>query len=211
MTNQKNTTLLHLVRHGAVENPSGIRYGRLPGIHLSENGRRHSESLGTFFISRPIVAIYTSPLDRTQQTATLLGLALPHVPIHLDTRLLEVKIPPQYEGKPDKKGFVYPIQSSKEAETPKEIQSRLSSFIEEKIILHPGREIIVVTHGDLIALYTSSAVFEDMVTLHDPYPKYGSVTSLVYSGLDLREAWYFDFEFNSNPRKNSHLVKEITI
>lgn len=202
MTNKKNTTILHLVRHGAVENPASIRYGRLPGIHLSEIGRRQSESLGTFFVSRPIIAIVASPLERTQQTATLLGLSLPHVRIQIDERLLEVRIPPQYEGKPEKKGFVYPIHSSQEAETPKEVQSRINSFIEEKIILHPGKEIIVVTHGDMIALYTSMAVYGDMSTLHDPYPNYGSITSLVYFGLDLREAWYFYFELNAKSIKN---------
>ena len=32
-------TIVHLVRHGEVANPRGILYGRIPGYHLSEDGR----------------------------------------------------------------------------------------------------------------------------------------------------------------------------
>ena len=31
-------TVVHLVRHGEVENPSGVLYGRLPGYRLSAAG-----------------------------------------------------------------------------------------------------------------------------------------------------------------------------
>ncbi len=33
---------LHLVRHGEVENPKGVIYGRLPGYRLSERGQRQA-------------------------------------------------------------------------------------------------------------------------------------------------------------------------
>ncbi len=33
-------TRVHVVRHGEVHNPDGVLYGRLPGFHLSEAGRR---------------------------------------------------------------------------------------------------------------------------------------------------------------------------
>ena len=36
-------TTIHLVRHGEVENPKGVIYGRLPGYHLSERGKRQAE------------------------------------------------------------------------------------------------------------------------------------------------------------------------
>ena len=34
-----DTTVVHLLRHGEVSNPRGVLYGRLPGYHLSEEGR----------------------------------------------------------------------------------------------------------------------------------------------------------------------------
>jgi broad specificity phosphatase PhoE len=36
-------TVVHLVRHGEVDNPTGVLYGRLPGYRLSELGRRMAE------------------------------------------------------------------------------------------------------------------------------------------------------------------------
>ena len=32
-------TVVHLLRHGEVHNPNHVLYGRLPGYHLSANGR----------------------------------------------------------------------------------------------------------------------------------------------------------------------------
>ena len=31
----QNRTIVHLVRHGEVDNPAGLLYGRLPDYHLS--------------------------------------------------------------------------------------------------------------------------------------------------------------------------------
>ena len=36
-------TVVHLLRHGEVHNPTGVLYGRLPGYHLSELGRAMAE------------------------------------------------------------------------------------------------------------------------------------------------------------------------
>ncbi len=39
MTADPQTTIVHLVRHGEVANPTGVLYGRLPGFGLSEDGQ----------------------------------------------------------------------------------------------------------------------------------------------------------------------------
>ncbi len=36
-------TVVHVMRHGEVENPTGVLYGRLPGYHLSDLGRRMAD------------------------------------------------------------------------------------------------------------------------------------------------------------------------
>ena len=38
-------TVIHLVRHGQVENPRRVLYGRLPGYHLSLRGRAQANLL----------------------------------------------------------------------------------------------------------------------------------------------------------------------
>src|SRR5256885_15500542 len=62
-------TIVHLLRHGEVENPAGIIYGRLPGYHLSANGRAMASAAADFFAGRPVVALFCSPLERAQETA----------------------------------------------------------------------------------------------------------------------------------------------
>lgn len=61
--------LIHLVRHGEVFNPSGVLYGRLPGFHLSERGRRMAQLAAASLAGRPVVAVTASPLTRTRESA----------------------------------------------------------------------------------------------------------------------------------------------
>ena len=63
------TTVVHLLRHGEVHNPSGILYGRLPGYHLSATGRLMAAAAADFFAERPVVAVFSSPLERAVETA----------------------------------------------------------------------------------------------------------------------------------------------
>jgi broad specificity phosphatase PhoE len=50
-----DTTIVHLLRHGLVENPSGVIYGRLPGYHLSAEGRLMAIAAADFLAERPVV------------------------------------------------------------------------------------------------------------------------------------------------------------
>ena len=56
--------MVHLVRHGEVYNPGGILYGRLPGFHLSEEGRLMAKAAAAFLAGRDVVVLRSSPLDR---------------------------------------------------------------------------------------------------------------------------------------------------
>jgi len=63
-------TVVHLLRHGEVHNPQGVIYGRLPGYHLSDLGRQMALAAADFFAERPVVAVFSSPLQRAVETAT---------------------------------------------------------------------------------------------------------------------------------------------
>ena len=66
-------TTINFVRHGKVYNPNHVLYERLPGFHLSTSGRRMAETTGRYIAASPqlntATAVYSSPLDRTRETA----------------------------------------------------------------------------------------------------------------------------------------------
>jgi broad specificity phosphatase PhoE len=62
-------TVVHLLRHGEVHNPHGILYGRLPGYHLSERGRRMAQMVADHLGTRDVTRVIASPLERARETA----------------------------------------------------------------------------------------------------------------------------------------------
>src|SRR5580698_2417541 len=82
------TTIVHLLRHGKVENPEDILYGRLPDFHLSADGRGMAVAAADFFAERPVVFLFASPLDRAQETAAPIAERL-GLPIVTDGQLIE--------------------------------------------------------------------------------------------------------------------------
>ena len=88
---------VHVVRHGEVENPQKILYGRQRGWFLSERGLQMAQALGDWSKPLNIGAIHASPLERAQQTAKPMADA--HgLEINTDERLIEAAN--IFEGKP---------------------------------------------------------------------------------------------------------------
>ena len=83
-----DTTVVHLLRHGEVENPKGVIYGRLPGFQLSEDGQMMAKAAAGYFAERDVVAIFTSPLERARETAEPLAERFSLEPV-VDERLIE--------------------------------------------------------------------------------------------------------------------------
>jgi probable phosphomutase (TIGR03848 family) len=62
------------IRHGETDYNKKMHLpGRLPGVHLNKNGRRQAQAVAEQLANAPIKAIYSSPLDRTMETAKLLA------------------------------------------------------------------------------------------------------------------------------------------
>jgi broad specificity phosphatase PhoE len=83
-----DTTVVHLLRHGEVHNPSGVLYGRLPGYHLSDLGRAMAERIAEHFVGEDVTHLVSSPLERAQETAAPAARTL-GLDVHLDGRLIE--------------------------------------------------------------------------------------------------------------------------
>src|SRR5215204_674378 len=81
-------TIVHLMRHGEVYNPTKILYGRLPGFRLSDAGAEMAVVAAKWFAGRDVTQLVSSPLERAQQTAAPLAETL-GLPVTIDERLIE--------------------------------------------------------------------------------------------------------------------------
>lgn len=62
---------IHLVRHGEVDNPDRVLYGRIPGFVLSERGHEMAKLAAEALAAngRTVARLLASPLERAQQSA----------------------------------------------------------------------------------------------------------------------------------------------
>lgn len=88
---------VHVIRHGEVENPKKILYGRQPGWRLSTRGQEMAMAVADWSKSVDLGAIHVSPLQRAQETAAPIS-AAHNLAITTDERLIEAAN--IFEGKP---------------------------------------------------------------------------------------------------------------
>jgi probable phosphoglycerate mutase len=81
--------IILMVRHGQNDMVGKKLAGRLPDIHLNETGRTQARQLAAAFSGLPIRAIFSSPLERTLETAQ--PIAEEHdLPVEILPDLLEI-------------------------------------------------------------------------------------------------------------------------
>ncbi len=156
-------TTIYLIRHGH----NGylgkhILAGRLPNIHLSEEGHRQAEALVQILSSVKFKALYASPLERAFETAEPLARAQG---LDIITRegLLEIEYG-SWQGqslKALRRRKLWPILQNSpslarfpEGESFPEAQARVVAEIEALRSLHRGKKgtIACVFHSDPIKL-----------------------------------------------------------
>lgn len=145
-------TLIHLVRHAEVHNPSNTWYGRLEGFQLSERGFRQAEALADYFEHRHLGAIYSSPLTRAMQTATSIAERL-GIEIVLEPDIIESEThlqgrpgdPRLFRNPANFRYFMNPFRPSW-GESYKSISERMLSAIRRMQEKHPGEEVAAISH-----------------------------------------------------------------
>lgn len=148
----KFMTTIYLVRHGEYDNPDYLFPGRAAGFPLSQVGKEQVNKLSKHFEGISIDVLYSSPLQRTRETAAILSTSL-HVPIQFDVRLVEVRT--NLEGKSMKlfdetmgELSYLPENLAKGAESMQQLTRRMHQFVEEKRSENDGKTVLIVTHGD---------------------------------------------------------------
>lgn len=147
-------TRFSLVRHGLVENPGQVYYGRLEGFALAETGRAQAAAAGRYLAGDSVAALYHSPMLRARQTAEIVQAQLA-APIPLAECALLNEIHSAHDGRPVAEmerihwDFYYDI--SPPYEGPDAVLARMLSFFARMVAEHPGQHVVGVSHGDPIA------------------------------------------------------------
>ncbi len=181
--------LIHLVRHGEVENPSRVLYGRLPGFGLSVLGHRMAELAAKSLVGHPITALTASPLQRTRESAApwtkLFGLD-----VAIDERLIEPTN--RFEGlnlrrdlPRNPKHWAYLMNPIRPAwgEPFSSIAKRMLAAIADAHAAVPSGEVVLVSHQ--LPIWTVARSVAGKPLAHNPGRRrcsLSSITTLAWSG-----------------------------
>ena len=189
MSAAHDLTIVHLMRHGEVENPDKILYGRLPGYHLSELGRQMAEMVATSVKDRDITYLVASPLERAQETAEPLAAKL-GLPVQLDDRLIEADN--KFQGltvgvgdgalrNPRYWRHLWNPFTPSWGEPYVAVSRRMRFAVADAVRQARGHEAVLVSHQ--MPIWVSRLAAEHRPFVHDPRRRecsLASLTSLIY-------------------------------
>jgi probable phosphoglycerate mutase len=195
-----------LVRHGQTSTTGVTLPGRTPGLHLADRGREEAADVAGRIARVPrVVAVYSSPLERAQETAAAIA-AASGLPVTVEPGLLECdygewtglalkdlrrrpewKVVQRYPS-----GFRFPG-----GESFTEMQARVTGTLARLVAAHPGDTLVAVSHADPIKtavahalgahldLFQRIAVFTASVTAIAYGPAGPTVLAVNATGSDL--------------------------
>jgi broad specificity phosphatase PhoE len=177
---------VHLLRHGEVDNPRGVLYGRLPGYHLSALGLAMAHRSAQYLSEVPFSYLVSSPLERAQETIAPIAASRPNLTIQLDERVIEAAS--AFEGQvfgarnealrrpagwwklrnPIKPSWGEPF---------KDVAARMREAIQDAAAqVGPGGHALIVSHQLPIWMARLSA--EGRVLVHDPRRRQCTLASI---------------------------------
>jgi broad specificity phosphatase PhoE len=206
----RTRTIVHLLRHGEVENPTGVLYGRLPDYHLSEVGQAMARRVADHLKDHDLVHLRCSPLERAQETmaphAEIHGLPVqetmaPHAEIHglpvtTDGRVIEAAnflegqvvsmSTAAFRNPANWRYFVNPSRPSW-GEPYREIVDRMRVAMQDAVAEAEGHEALIVSHQ--LPIWMARCAAEGRRLFHDPRRRECTLASLTsFTFLDGRVA-----------------------
>jgi len=192
-------TVVHLLRHGEVENPDGVLYGRLSGFGLSELGDRMASAAADALAGRPVRYVVSSPLQRARETAAPVAAQF-GLDVAVDDRLLEPTN--VFEGlrfsvgggalrRPDLWRYLYDPFRPSWGEPYVEIAERVCAVVAAVRDRVRGAEAVCVSHQ--LPIYTARRLVEGRPLWHHPARRQcglASLTSFTYQGDDIVSVTY---------------------
>ncbi|GAB33153.1 histidine phosphatase family protein [Gordonia otitidis] len=201
-------TIVHMMRHGEVHNPDGILYGRLPGFHLSTTGRAQAEKVAGTLADHDITAVFASPLQRAQETATPIA-AAHGLPIFTNDQLIEadnvfeglkVSVGDGALSKPRHWFKLRDPFTPSWGEPYIQLAHRMLAAANKARDAARGHEAVCVSHQ--LPVYTLRRFLEGQRLWHDPRRRQcslASLTSLIYDDDALVDIIYSEPAGHSDP------------
>jgi len=157
----ESITRLLFVRHGQTESNAARRYMGQTDSPLTDLGWRQADAVAQRLAQLPIDALYASDLGRTMATATAISSTCGQ-PVIPDPRLREQDFG-RFEGMTvDELLEAYPEAYAEHrqrtletavhgGESSLQVRERVASFIDDILKRHPGKTIVAVAHGGVMA------------------------------------------------------------
>lgn len=192
-------TIVHMLRHGEVANPTKILYGRLPGYRLSPLGEEMAVAAAASLAGRDVTYLVASPLERAIQTAQPFAAEF-GLPVEVDERLIESAN--QFEGKRFGVGdgaLRYPANwwrlrnplKPSWGEPYAHIADRMVAALHAARVAADGHEAVCVSHQ--LPIWTLRRRMEGKHLWHDPRHRQcglASLTSFHFDGATLTGIGY---------------------
>jgi broad specificity phosphatase PhoE len=153
------TTVFFMLRHAAHDDVGCFLAGRMEGVALGADGRAQACRLAERMRSEHFVAVFSSPRERTRQTATAVSLACNVGPIELCPDLDEVDFgtwsgktfteldhDPDWRRWNEERGRA----ATPGGETMSQVSDRVHSCMRNLACRHGGQAIVLVSHADVI-------------------------------------------------------------
>jgi probable phosphomutase (TIGR03848 family) len=169
-------TVILLVRHGTTATTGTKLPGRAPGLHLAEAGVRQAEDVAARITrsatgenrsngrkakkgeKRGVTAVYSSPLERTRETAAPIAAAA-GCEVQIDDALVELDVG-DWTGLDLKEAYKRPEWATIQrypsgftfpnGESFVEMQGRMIGVLGRLRARHPGETVVAVSHADPI-------------------------------------------------------------
>ncbi|NIM96134.1 MAG: phosphoglycerate mutase [Anaerolineales bacterium] len=157
-------TIIYLIRHAENDflGENKKLAGWLPGVHLNERGEKQAEALSKYLAKVRFRAVYSSPLERTMETAAPIA-AVQNLPIEAREGLGEIHYG-TWEGRSlsvlrrrklwPTIQYIPSLARFPKGESFVEAQARAVAEIEDIRGIHASRKsfIACITHADIIKL-----------------------------------------------------------
>lgn len=187
-------SMVHLMRHGEVDNPRHVVYARLPGYGLSARGRGQAEAASRYLIRRPVVSIWSSPLQRALETAEVIAARFQlTVRVHPDLTewrfadgwagIVWEDLPRQRPGQLEQY-LATPWDLDFGEETLDDLASRIAGVVRDLDDHHPEGDVVLVSHQDPVQAGRIRLTGRDLSELGVDKPGHASVLS-----FRLRDSW----------------------